>query len=109
MVKAGDILEMTAPLAAGAPSGATLVVFHSAVLPYLLPNDRRRFVELVSELPSVWISFEGRGALPSVDAKLPRDCRVDDGSFVLALNGEPVATANPHGRWLRWLDGADHQ
>jgi hypothetical protein len=102
-VAAGDLLEESAGLMELAPEGTTLVVFHSAVMPYLAPEDRSRLVELVSGIPGVWISFEGRGVLPEVDARLPGGSGPEGGVFVLARDGEPVALANPHGRWLQWL------
>ena len=102
-VAAGDLLEDTAGLATRAPAGAQLVVFHSAVMPYLEPAERSRFVHLVSGLPAVWISFEAWGVLPEIDARVRDAHKPSDGDFVLARDGEPVALANPHGRWVRWL------
>src|SRR5919198_788009 len=99
-VLTGDILDAMTPLAESAPADATLVLFHSAVMPYLRPEDRTRFVELASSLPNVWVSFEGRGALPEIDARLAASGS-DEDAFVLARDGEPLALASPHGRWLR--------
>ncbi len=79
------------------------MLFHSAVMPFLRPEDRPRFVELVSSLPRVWVSFEGRGVLPEIDARLPPSAS-DEDAFVMARDREPVALASPHGRWLRWLE-----
>jgi hypothetical protein len=101
-VLAGDILDTIVPLAEDTPADANLVIMHSAVMPYLRPEDRARLVELVSSMPGVWVSFEGRGALPEIDARLPAGAS-DEDAFVLARDGEPVALASPHGRWLRWL------
>src|SRR5262249_24650192 len=39
----GDLLTDLPALAAQAPAGATLVIFHSAVLAYVAPEGRRRF------------------------------------------------------------------
>jgi hypothetical protein len=103
LVAAGNLLEESAALAELAPESATLVVFHSAVMPYLAPEDRSRLVELVSGIRGVWISFEGPGVLPEVDARLPDGSGPEGGVFVLARDGQPVALANPHGRWLQWL------
>ncbi len=99
----GDLLTETTRLAASAPSDATLVVFHSAVMPYLSPEDRTRSIEIVSQLPAVWISFEGLGVLPEIGARL-RVSERDDRAFVLACDGQPMALASPHGRWMQWLD-----
>ena len=100
---AGDILGTIEPLAESAPADATLVLFHSAVMPYLRPQDRTRFVERISSLSTVWVSFEGRGVLPEIDARLPTSAS-DEDAFVLARDGEPLALADPHGCWLRWLE-----
>ncbi|TMK23126.1 MAG: DUF2332 domain-containing protein [Actinobacteria bacterium] len=102
-VLAGDILGTIEPLAESAPADATLVLFHSAVMPYLRPQDRTRFVERISSLSTVWVSFEGRGVLPEIDARLPTSAS-DEDAFVLARDGEPLALADPHGCWLRWLE-----
>jgi hypothetical protein len=102
-VVSGDLLSETTRLAASAPADATLVVFHSAVMPYLSPEERTRFIEIVSQLPAVWVSFEGLGVLPGIGARLGVSER-DDRAFVLARDGQPMALASPHGRWMRWLD-----
>jgi hypothetical protein len=101
-VTAGDLLSETARLAAGAPPEATLVIFHSAVMPYLSPEDRTRFIDALSQLPAVWVSFEGLGVLPGIGARLGVSER-DDRAFVLARDGQPMALADPHGRWMRWV------
>jgi hypothetical protein len=102
-VVSGDLLTETTRLAASAPADATLVVFHSAVVPYLSPEDRMRSIEIFSQLPAVWISFEGLGVLPEIGARLGvSEC--DDRAFVLARDGQPMALGSPHGRWMQWLD-----
>jgi hypothetical protein len=103
-VVSGDLLTETTRLAASAPPEATLVVFHSAVMPYLSPEDRTRFIDVVSQVPAVWVSFEGLGVLPEIDARLMQESEPDSRAFVLARDGAPVALASPHGRWIRWLD-----
>jgi hypothetical protein len=102
-VVSGDLLTETTRLAASAPADATLVVFHSAVMPYLSPENRTRFIEIVSQLPAVWVSFEVLGVLPEIGARLGVS-EHDDRAFVLARDGQPMALASPHGRWMRWLD-----
>lgn len=98
----GDLLEELPALAASAPSDATLVVFHTAVLMYLDRAARERFVTTVRGLPGHWISNEGVEVTPGVAAGLPRMPR-HSSSFVLALDGEPRAFTQPHGAWLEWL------
>jgi hypothetical protein len=102
-VVSGDLLSETTRVAATTPSDATLVVFHSAVMPYLSSKDRTRFIETVSGLSATWISFEGVGVLPDIDARLMEQSEPDSRAFVLARDGEPVALASPHGRWVRWV------
>jgi hypothetical protein len=72
-------------------------------MPYLSPEDRTRFIEIVSGLSATWISFEGLRVLPGICARLGVSER-DDRAFVLARDGQPMALASPHGRWMRWLD-----
>lgn len=100
----GDIRDGLARLAGDAPSEATLVVFHSAVMPYLSKEDRAEAVAMIRRLDGTWISLEARGVLPEVDARLPESARGDN-KFVLARDGQPVAIANQHGRSLQWLSG----
>ena len=98
----GDIRDGLTSLAKGAPHDATLVVFHSAVMPYLAEEDRTEVVAMMSRLEAVWISFEARGVLPDIDARLPASASADK-SFVLARDGQPIALASQHGRSLHWL------
>ncbi|AWS39947.1 DUF2332 domain-containing protein [Streptosporangium sp. 'caverna'] len=100
----GDLNETLRDLVALAPKEATVVVFHSAVLPYLEPEARDRFVSAVRSLPVRWISNEGSPRLPSMLARLEHGLPEDRLAFLPALDGEPVAMAGPHGEWLNWLD-----
>ncbi len=100
----GDLLTDLTPLAAEAPPDATLVVMHSAVLPYVAPDDRAAFVATVRGLPAHWISNEAPGVLPEVDRRLGVEPATAMRT-VLALDGEPVALAGGHGQTLEWLPG----
>jgi hypothetical protein len=97
----GDLLHEQFAVATPPPENATLVIFHSAVLVYVAPGDRERFVDNVRNSDAVWISNESPAVFPSIAAKLnarpPRD------RFVLAVDGEPVALAGPHGQSIDWL------
>ncbi len=95
-VVAGDLNEQVAALAATAPRDATLVVFHSAVLAYLSPEDRETFASTVRTLDARWLANEGRDVVPTSVPPPP-------GRFVLTLDGEPLAHAAGHGHTLRWL------
>ena len=96
----GNLLHDLAPLASQAPKHATLVIFHSAVLAYVWPQElREQFVRDVRALNAVWISNETWQVLPWLGAKT-------DGpplpSFLLAVNGEPVAWTDHHGAFVHW-------
>jgi hypothetical protein len=97
----GDLLSDLPALAAKAPAGATLVVFHSAVLVYLTPGERQRFADLVRELDAVWIGNESPEILPHVARKLKRPARRD--RFLLSIDGEPMAVTGPHGQSIEWI------
>ena len=102
VVHRGDLLTDLPGLAAQAPAGATLVVYHSAVLAYLSPGDRERFSATVRGLPAVWLSNEGPGVVPGLP--VPPHQGVP---FVLARDGcVPIARTDGHGAWLHWLEGA---
>ena len=97
----GDLVDDLPALAAQAPAGATLVVFHTSVL-YQVPAPRREaFAELVRGLPGHWIANEAPDVLP-----LRRRCREppDDALHnVLALDGTPLAWTRPHGQAITWF------
>ena len=84
-------------MARGAPAGATLVVFHTAVLAYVDEAQRREFARRVSALDAEWIANEAPGVTPGVDAG------PGPAHFVIAHGGRPVARCDPHGAWLEWL------
>ncbi|GAA1925769.1 hypothetical protein GCM10009775_17500 [Microbacterium aoyamense] len=92
----GDLLDLVAEVAASAPADATLVVFHSAVLLYLDAAQRRRFADLVSTIPCVWLSNESTGTLPEFDAQVPDDLDTSH-RFVQTVDGRAVALVGGHG------------
>jgi len=98
---AGDLNDHLTALARTRPDGATLVVFHSAVLAYLDPEDRAAFAETVRGLDAHWIANEGPGVFP-VDA--PPSPAPDRALFLVTLDGEPRAYAAGHGQSLHWLE-----
>jgi len=98
-VHRGDLLTDLPALAAQAPAGATLVIFHSAVLPYVTPENRGRFIDTVRELRAVWLSNEAPGVVPGISAP-----RCPGGPFLLIRDGAtPLAYTDGHGAWVRWL------
>lgn len=102
----GDLVDQVAALVQAAPVDATVVVFHSAVLNYLPPEDRARFVATVTDLPCRWVANEGFGVAVTEPDQLPATPDPDTGWFVLSLDGVPLAHANPHGASLHWFGPA---
>lgn len=95
----GDLLTDVPTLVRQAPPGATLVIYHSAVLAYVTAAQRARFAGLVRGLNAVWISNEAPGILP--DVPVPER---DGEYFALVRDGtRAIARADGHGTWLQWL------
>ena len=96
----GDLVDDLPDLAARAPDGATLVVFHTSVL-YQVPAPRRTaFVEVVRALPGHWIASEDPDVLSYDTApQPPRDAL----NNLVALDGVPVAWARAHGQAMSWF------
>ena len=96
----GDLLDDLPALAARAPAGATLVVFHTSVL-YHVPRARREaFARVVGALPGHWVANEAADVI-GYDA-LPEPppgplCNV------LALDGRPLAWTRSHGQAMTWF------
>jgi hypothetical protein len=87
-----------------APSDATLVVFHSAVIATLTHDDRARFAAMMTDLVADgrchWVSNEGPRVLPDL---VPAGSRSPFGRFVLAVDGRPVALTHGTAAELDWL------
>ncbi|MCZ1009085.1 DUF2332 domain-containing protein [Streptomyces lydicus] len=110
----GDLLHELPALAAEAPPGATLVIFHSAALADLAPARREEFTHLVRSLlrgrpgGGHWISHEPPSVLPWIPAPALRSPHPDDARLLtLALDERPVALTGPHGESLHRLPGAE--
>lgn len=102
----GDLVEDLPALAAQAPDGATLVVFHTAVL-YQVPAPRRKaFFEVVRGLPGHWIANEDPAMLR--DESLPELAALEAKPLhnVLALDGTPLAWTRWHGQEISWFADA---
>ena len=96
----GDLVDDLPALAAEAPSGATLVVFHTSVL-YHVPAPRREaFAALVRTLPGHWIANEAPDMLPYETLPEPPDDALYN---VLALDGRPLAWTRSHGQAMTWF------
>ncbi|MEU3710588.1 DUF2332 domain-containing protein [Streptomyces catenulae] len=107
----GDLVEELPTLAARVPADATLVVFHTSVLPYLPPAHRERFADRVRALLAGrpggghWISQEHHSVTPWLPAptadRLAPDHR--EQLLTLALDDRPVALTGAHGQSLHWV------
>lgn len=96
----GDLVDDLPALAAQAPGGATLVVFHTSVL-YQVPAPRREaFTTLIRRLPGHWIANESPGVLRYDALPKPPGQALHN---VLALDGTPLAWTLPHGQAIIWF------
>lgn len=93
-VIAGDALDALAAAAAQAPRDLPLVVASLGTLVYLAPDARAAFPAAVRTLGARLVTLEQSGIADPT--RLP-------GRFVLALDGEPLAEASPHGDRLSRL------
>lgn len=101
----GDLVDDLPALAARAPAGATLVVFHTSVLYQVEPGRRAAFVNLVQGLPARWIAVEGPEVLHHDDVPAPPDDALHN---VLALDGRPLAWTRAHGQGMTWFAAGIH-
>jgi hypothetical protein len=87
-----------------APKSMQLVVYHSAVLGYVTSqSDRDAFANTVRQTGAVWISNEAQAIFPEVAKAAPSP--PSPGSFLLSVNGEPIAWTGPHGQSIDWFAG----
>jgi hypothetical protein len=100
----GDLLEELPAMVDRAAAAGPVLVFHSAVIAYLEPEDADRFHDLMAGLVANgrchWVSNEAPNVLPRVTAAADVP---DARGFVLGVDGRAVAVTQGHGRWLRWL------
>lgn len=81
---------------------ATVVIWSPAVLVYLAPERRSKFARYCRRANVRWISLDGRGVLEGLDARATEMGL--DGDYVLTLDGTPIASVDPLGRWVRMAD-----
>jgi hypothetical protein len=106
VVVAGDALAALPGLVAAARSevpDAILVVAALGTLVYLPAAARNGIVDAASDLGAHLLTFEGAGVLPDVAAALHGLGSPYPTPFVLAVDGEPIAHAGPHGDRVSWL------
>jgi hypothetical protein len=104
----GDLRTDIAALAREAPKDATLVIFHTAVLPYVSSAaEREEFALSVRLLCDFWIANETPRVLPDIAGRTGWEG--PKGSFLLSVNGVPVAWTDPHGASVGWIATAPSQ
>jgi hypothetical protein len=97
----GDLRNDLRSVAAQAPPDATLVIFHTAVLAYVLQVEARdAFGETVRSLGARWLANEGADILRP--RQHPGEQPWPTGDFVLTLDRVPLARTDPHGTWIEW-------
>lgn len=102
----GNLLTDLERLIAMAPKGATLVVFHTAVLAYVTPRQKRDgFAAMMRRRNVVWISNETPGIFSFLTANVSP--APSGGRFVVTVDGKPVAWAGPHGQSIDWVGALD--
>ncbi len=101
---AGDALERIDALAAEAPRGATLVITTPGVLVHIPRETRTALVERIRVLDARWVTIDPPALL---DVWQPPVLAEEWPGFVVALDGEVRAAADPLGRWWEWRTGVD--
>lgn len=99
----GDLVDRLPHALDLVPEGATPVVLHTALLPYVGSSRRAEFVDRVRDLPVRWVAQEGAGMVPGTGQPFPGGWGP---YFVLSLDGRPLAHTAPHGGRLDWLPDA---
>ena len=97
-VLTGDLIDHLRDALDLLPADCTPVVFHTAVLAYLQRARREEFAALVTSLGVRWVAQESAGIVPGI----ARDLAPPE-SFVLSVDGRPVAVTAPHGGRIDWL------
>jgi hypothetical protein len=100
-VRRGDLGSDLPALLAEAPDEATLVVFHTAVFPYVGDAAKSAFLDAVGSFRAVWLANEAPPRVPGLD----RDT-VDAHPHhvhLLCRDGRPLARTDPHASWIEWL------
>ena len=94
----GDLVTDLPALAARAPAGVHLVICHTSVLYQVDARGRDRFAAAVRGLTATWLCSEAPGILPGTER-----ASADGLLSVISRDGGPVALADSHGAWVRWL------
>jgi hypothetical protein len=98
----GDLRTDLAALTREAPKDATLVIFHTVVLAYVTSAaEREAFARSVGSLCDFWIANEPPRVFPDIAARVDREG--PKGSFLMSVNGAPVAWTDPQGASIDWI------
>ena len=68
-----------------------------------LRDNADAFADAMAGAGVAWLCNESPRVFPQFSAKTPP---ADDGSFLLTLNGRPLAWTAPHGETVRWIGTA---
>jgi hypothetical protein len=104
---AGDAVAQIRGAVARARSAvpsATVVVWSPAVLVYLDPAERQKFVNYCLRATVRWVSLDGRQVIPRIAGAA--DAAGVAGDFILSLDGAPIAAVDPLGRRVTVVDSS---
>jgi hypothetical protein len=102
-VHRGDLVTDLPRLAAEAPAGAHLVIFHTSVLYQVAQDGRERFAAVVRGLTATWLCSEAPGIAPGTGRPHDDGPNSDGLLSVLSRDGRTIGYADSHGTWVRWL------
>ena len=83
------------------PDDATLVVFHTAVFPYVDDAAKAAFLDAVGSSRAVWLANEAPPRVPGLD-RATVDAHPHH-VYLLCRDGRPLARTDPHASWIEWL------
>lgn len=103
----GDLLgDGLAQLCREAPRDGTLVIFHTAVLAYVMDlAGRRNFARQVTPFCRYWISNESPYVFPEIASRV--GMADSPGQFLMSVNSSPLAWSDPHGVAVEWIADCD--
>lgn len=118
-LRRGDLVDDLPALLAEVPPDAHIVVYHSAVLPYVPPERREEFVEVLREASRrrdlTWIALEDPTVLPppAAPSRPPAPSRGPIRNALVRTTWrageptvEPLGDSHPHGADLDWRSPA---
>lgn len=105
----GDLLDDLAQVAASAPEGATLVIYHTAVLAYVDAARRAAFAQAVADLGAVWLSNEALDVTAEPEGEDDGGVPSPSGFRLIRDGRQRLAITDPHGTWLHWTAGQRDQ